>query len=182
MSTPSEKPAVWHISFSHSRLETVTCWASETGLTALSFGPQDVVPTAGLPLDENTPEAAAVILSEAVRQLQAYLARQLQNFSLPFDLSACTDFQRQVLAHICKIPYGQVITYGQIAMLVGGMKHVRAVGGAVGSNPLPIVIPCHRVVSTGGQMRGYSGWGGIRTKTWLLQLEGQQLISEEMDY
>lgn len=181
MSASPETPAVWQSSFEHPRLGLVTCQAGENGLTGVSFGPPGSARAAGFPPAGDAPAEAARVLGAAVDQLRAYLARELQVFDLPLDLGVCSAFQRQVLAEICKIPYGQVITYGQIAQTVGGMKHVRAVGGAVGANPLPIVIPCHRVVSTGGQMRGYTGWGGIRTKTWLLQLEGQRLIADEMD-
>jgi O-6-methylguanine DNA methyltransferase len=114
-------------------------------------------------------------ISAVLEQLHAYLNGQKTSFDIPVDLSPLTDFQRQVLFTTQKIPPGQVTTYGEIARQIGNPKAVRAVGQALGRNPIPIVIPCHRVIASNGSMGGYSGGGGIATKIKLLKLEGALL-------
>jgi methylated-DNA-[protein]-cysteine S-methyltransferase len=114
-------------------------------------------------------------ITSASHQLCAYLNGQQTGFDLPVDLSPLTDFQRQVLHITQQIPRGQVVTYGEIARRIGNPKSVRAVGQALGHNPIPIVIPCHRVIASDGSMGGYSGGGGVGTKIKLLQLEGAVL-------
>ena len=159
------------------KLAAITCTASELGLTRVTFG-LEIDPVYPPVRAEPLPDSIRHVLQEALSQIRAYLEGRLRVFDLPLDLKGTTSFQRQVLLEVSQIPYGHTLTYADIASKVGGKKHIRAVGGAVGSNPLPLIIPCHRVISTNGQLRGYSGWGGIRTKAWLLQLEGAQLIAE----
>jgi methylated-DNA-[protein]-cysteine S-methyltransferase len=106
--------------------------------------------------------------AEARRQLGEYFAGQRRDFDLPVAPRA-TPFQARVLAALRRIPYGETRSYKQIAEAIGEPKAVRAVGGANGSNPLPIVIPCHRVIGSGGQLTGFGG--GIDTKRFLLDLE-----------
>jgi methylated-DNA-[protein]-cysteine S-methyltransferase len=112
---------------------------------------------------------------KARRQLLDYLKGRRRRFSLDVDLSHVSIFQRRVLRAAQAVPRGQVSTYGQIARRIGKPRAARAVGQALGSNPIPIVIPCHRVLGSDGSLHGYSGGGGIRTKAWLLQLERAQL-------
>ncbi|NIL95766.1 MAG: methylated-DNA--[protein]-cysteine S-methyltransferase, partial [Planctomycetales bacterium] len=100
-----------------------------------------------------------------------YLEGSRLTFDLPLDLRRVTDFQRQVLQAAAGVPRGQVTTYGEIARQIGKPNAARAVGQALGRNPVPIVIPCHRVIAADGSLRGYSGGGGIRSKAKLLQLE-----------
>jgi len=109
---------------------------------------------------------------EALEQLQAYLAGRRTAFDLPLDLRMTREFQRQVLMAALKIPRGSVATYGQIASRIGRPRAARAVGQALGHNPLPIIIPCHRVLASDGSLGGYSGRDGVRTKARLLELEG----------
>ncbi|MBN1667329.1 MAG: methylated-DNA--[protein]-cysteine S-methyltransferase [Anaerolineales bacterium] len=108
-------------------------------------------------------------------QLRQYLDGQRLAFELDTDLSNLTDFQRQVLAATGQIPRGSVATYQEIAQRIGKPKAARAVGQALGHNPIPIVIPCHRVITSAGTLGGYSGGGGLATKSRLLQLEGVAL-------
>ena len=111
------------------------------------------------------------LLVRAVGQLEEYLARKRRTFDLPFDFSdALTDFQRDVYEHLLAVPYGHVVTYGHLAREVGKPDMARAVGQAVGANPLPIVIPCHRVVASDGSLTGFGG--GLKVKAELLKLEG----------
>ncbi len=108
----------------------------------------------------------------ALKQVQEYLDGQRTTFDLPLDMSRMSEFQRRVLNIALKIPRGQYLTYGDVAKAIGKPQASRAVGQALGHNPVPIVIPCHRVLGSDGSLHGYSGGGGIRTKAWLLRLEG----------
>ena len=108
---------------------------------------------------------------EAMRQLDAYFAGELTEFSLPLE-PAGTAFQRSVWAALCDIPYGETISYGELARRIGKPQAVRAVGAANGQNPLAIVVPCHRVIGSDGKLTGYGG--GLETKEALLALERKQ--------
>lgn len=116
------------------------------------------------------PESAwPPLLHEAVRQLQEYFERKRQTFDLPLDMEA-TSFQRTVYDELLKIEYGHVTSYGEVAEGVGRPELARAVGQAVGANPVPIVIPCHRVVASDGKLVGFGG--GLPAKVALLRIEG----------
>ncbi|MFF4214199.1 methylated-DNA--[protein]-cysteine S-methyltransferase [Streptomyces sp. NPDC001796] len=111
------------------------------------------------------------LLAEAVRQVTAYFAGRLHDFALPLDWSLITGFNRQVLRELASgVPYGTVVGYGDLAGRVGQPGAAQAVGVAMGSNPLPVVVPCHRVVESGGGIGGFGG--GLETKRKLLALEG----------
>ena len=107
--------------------------------------------------------------SALARELEQYFAGRRKSFDLDIDLSGLTAFQRKVLAQTARIPFGDLLTYRTIAKRIGNEKASRAVGGAVGSNPIPIVVPCHRVVATDGSLGGYSG--GLAAKRALLAIE-----------
>jgi O-6-methylguanine DNA methyltransferase len=111
-------------------------------------------------------------LAPVVAQLQAYFTEERTLFELRLDLQALTPFQQSVLQAAQRIPAGTVQTYGQVARAIGKPRASRAVGQALGRNPVPIVIPCHRVVASDGGLGGYSGGGGLDSKRWLLRLEG----------
>jgi len=108
-------------------------------------------------------------LDDARRQLEDYFGGRRAGFDLPVDLSLVAPFTDRVLARTAAIPPGQVLTYGQVASEIGHARAARAVGNALGSNPIPIVVPCHRVVRSGGGLGGYTG--GIHRKEHLLGLE-----------
>lgn len=107
-------------------------------------------------------------LGEAVAQLEAYFEGRLQTFDLPLLVNG-SDFQRQVCDAMSAIPFGETLTYGDIATQTA--SPAQAVGTACGANPIPVIIPCHRVLAANG-LGGYSGSGGIETKVWLLRHEG----------
>ena len=113
------------------------------------------------------------LLREARRQLDAYFDRRLKTFDLPYLLDG-TPFQQKVWHALCDIPYGICITYGELAALIGDPKACRAVGMANGRNPLPIIVPCRRVIGSGGKLTGYTG--GLDIKIKLLQIEGITLF------
>jgi methylated-DNA-[protein]-cysteine S-methyltransferase len=109
-------------------------------------------------------------LRVALHQLSQYFDGQRKRFHLPLDLSGATKFQKSIYERLTDIPYGRVVSYGDIADEIGVAGAARAVGQAVGANPLPIVVPCHRVVRSDGRLGGYSG--GLRRKVALLNIEG----------
>lgn len=109
---------------------------------------------------------------EATRQLRAYFAGELENFDLPLAPTG-TSFQQRVWKELCLIPYGATISYGELARRIGNPNASRAVGLANGSNPIPIIIPCHRVIGSNGKLTGYGG--GLPIKEKLLALERRQL-------
>jgi methylated-DNA-[protein]-cysteine S-methyltransferase len=113
-----------------------------------------------------------VPFKEAIRQLEAYFAGKLQDFDLPLVLDG-TAFQLLVWRHLRKIPYGETVSYGQLARRIGSPDAARAVGLANGSNPIPIIIPCHRVIGSNGDLTGFGG--GLPVKKKLLALESRQL-------
>lgn len=116
------------------------------------------------------PGTEAGPLAEAVTQLREYFSRLRRQFDVPVDLRG-TPFQRAVWQEVASIPYGATTTYGEIARRLGkGGRAARAVGAAVGANPLPILIPCHRVIGADGSLVGYGG--GLSRKIQLLRLEG----------
>lgn len=111
-------------------------------------------------------------VADAARQLTEYFAGDRKEFELPLAPQG-TEFQRAVWQRLCEIPYGQTISYGELARRVGNPKASRAVGSANGANPIPIVIPCHRVIASSGGLGGFGG--GLPVKSALLALEATQL-------
>ena len=144
---------------------------SEVGLCRLMFDVEEDGFREHLPARARTrrnPDA----LCEAREQLEAYFSGNAMPFSLAVDLSGLTPFQRKVLHLTSAIPVGSLCSYGQLARDIGSPRASRAVGQALGRNPVPIVVPCHRVVGSDGRLTGYSGAQGIASKRWLLRLEG----------
>lgn len=123
--------------------------------------------------EAQTRKAASAVLREARRQLEGYFARRLTRFDLPLAARG-TDFQKRVWAMMSAIPYGETATYGGMAMALGSGP--RPVGMACARNPIPIIVPCHRVLGSGGKEGGFSGGRGLPTKRQLLALEGVVLL------
>lgn len=132
-------------------------------LTALALPNQPVPPIA---------ERATPVLRETQRQLEAYFSGTLREFDVPLRLEG-TPFRLRVWEQLRKIPYGQVISYGELARRVGRPSASRAVGGANHHNPISIIVPCHRVIAASGSLCGYGG--GLELKRTLLRLEGVNL-------
>jgi methylated-DNA-[protein]-cysteine S-methyltransferase len=109
------------------------------------------------------------LTSQAARELDEYFEGKRRAFEIPFDLRGITPFQERVLRTTSRIGYGDVMTYAAVARKAGNEKAFRAAGGAVGSNPIPIVVPCHRVVASDGTLGGYGG--GLEVKRYLLAIE-----------
>jgi methylated-DNA-[protein]-cysteine S-methyltransferase len=151
-----------------------TVYESPLGPLTLAAGPRGVThlwfPGRAGSLDErdHDRDRDTATLAGAVAQLEAYFAGERRTFDLPLDLAG-TPFQQQVWAHLRQIPFGTTIAYSQLAQRLGRPDVVRAVGAAVGRTPVPIIVPCHRVVAVDGALTGYGG--GLHRKQALLGLE-----------
>jgi len=145
--------------------------ATDAGLVRVSFDANEASFVADLrqQLKRNVIKSVEKT-ADIVSQLEAYFTGKRRAFDIPVDLSQATPFQRSVLMAARGVSLGQVTTYGEIAKRIGRPKASRAVGQALGHNPIPIVIPCHRVVPSGGGLGGYSG--GLSIKRRLLEMEG----------
>ncbi|MGA2111471.1 MAG: methylated-DNA--[protein]-cysteine S-methyltransferase [Anaerolineales bacterium] len=150
---------------------------SQHGLVLIGLGgPLDSFLDLARGPGQDTPRRDRAAVRPYADQLQEYLAGRRKRFTLPIDWRRMSPFQRQVLKTTCRISYGQTKTYGEIAQWAGHRGAARAVGQALGSNPLPLVIPCHRVLAADGSLGGYSAPGGVNFKRRLLRLEGAALI------
>jgi len=149
---------------------TLRVSANETGLTNVTL-------LNNLQEDFTSEPSSNVILEEAELQLKAYFSGTLKQFDLPLDCSGLTAFQLKALKVTSQIPFGEVITYGELARLADSPRGARAAGGAMAHNPFMLVVPCHRVVASDGSMHGYSAEGEIRTKQRLLEFEGHKLVN-----
>jgi methylated-DNA-[protein]-cysteine S-methyltransferase len=112
-------------------------------------------------------------IDEARRELDEYFEGRRHRFDLPLDLAAIAEFHRRVLGELARVPYGEVVTYGELAARSDRPRAARAVGTVMNRNPLPIVLPCHRVIGANGKLVGYGG--GLERKEALLRLEGALL-------
>lgn len=140
--------------------------ADDHGLCLIGFPPpRPLNPARG----ESWTEGRHPLLDAAATQLADYFAGRSHAFDLPLSPRG-TDFQRKVWRELSRIPYGTTISYGQLAQRVGDARASRAVGAANGRNPLPIVVPCHRVIGADGSLTGFGG--GLPAKQFLLRLEG----------
>lgn len=120
---------------------------------------------------EELPENSTPVLERARQQLTEYFDGTRVSFDLPVTLAG-SEFQRAVWNELIQLPFGGVMSYGDIGRATGRSTAGRAVGGAVGANPVPIIVPCHRVLASDKRITGYSGGNGIPTKVWLLDHEG----------
>lgn len=171
--TEARTSGVWYDSIADAHLGRVFFAATTAGLVAIDFGVSERVfrDHVGAALGAKA-ERAPEKLGRIGQQLREYLAGRRTHFDLPLDLHSLPEFQRRVLLAALEIPHGQVTTYGEIARRIGRPKAARAVGQALGHNPMPIVIPCHRVLGSDGALHGYGAGKGLPTKAWLLRLEG----------
>ena len=152
-----------------SPLGGITLAASEQGVCGVWFDEQRHGPSLAQ-IQSWTTAPQNPLLVQTAEQLQAYFAGRPYHFDLPLDLSSGTPFQQSVWQALLKIGGGQHQSYGDLARQLNNPKAVRAVGAAVGRNPISIIVPCHRILGAGGQLTGYAG--GLWRKQALLQLEG----------
>ncbi len=151
--------------------------ATATGLVNVAFHARPAVRDAALDRlrtrfgTEPVAAPGSARLAEPIRELAAYFAGEPQDFDLALDWSLTSGFHREVLRELASgVPYGTVVGYGELAARVGRPEGAQAVGAAMGANPLPVVVPCHRVVESDGGLGGFGG--GLETKRQLLALEG----------
>lgn len=147
--------------------------ATERGLVAIGLLHHDVLlEVLGQKVSPRVVRRAAR-LDEVRRQLDEYFAGERRAFDLPLDWALSKGFRRQILDELTHVPYGRVVSYRELAALAGNPKASRAVGSAMATNPIPIVVPCHRVIRTDGSLGGYGG--GLPMKQALLALEEADL-------
>ncbi len=139
--------------------------ANATHLTGIYFAGRKHVPAA---LKDWKRDANHPVLKTAARELEEFLEGKRRNFTVPLEAEG-TDFQRTIWGQLARIPFGQTITYGELARRAGKPEAVRAAGAACGRNPHAIIVPCHRVVAKSGALQGFAG--GLETKKRLLALE-----------
>lgn len=144
--------------------------ASDRGLCAVSFGGDEAGVVAWSRAAGLEPARDPVALRPYAHQLREYFSGERHAFDLPVDLSTATPFTRRVLEATARVPFGHLASYRDIARQIGKPGATRAVGNALGHNPVPIVIPCHRIVRSNGALGGYTG--GLAIKRQLLSLEG----------
>ena len=138
--------------------------ATESGLSAIRFPSRATKPV-------ETPQTTPV-LDHAIEELTAYFKSELTRFSVPLDWAG-TPFQESVWVALTRIPFGETVCYNEVAHAIGRPRSARPVGGAVGRNPLPIIVPCHRVMGSNGALTGFTG--GLEFKVSLLTHEGHNL-------
>jgi methylated-DNA-[protein]-cysteine S-methyltransferase len=151
---------------------TLHAAATDAGLVRLAFPEEDLdamLDTLARRLSPRIVEAPAR-LDQTRRELEEYFAGSRRDFDVPLDRTLMSAFAKKVLAATSAIPYGSVSTYTEMAAAAGSPRGSRAAGNALGSNPIPLIVPCHRVLRTGGNLGGYGG--GLDRKRWLLELEG----------
>jgi methylated-DNA-[protein]-cysteine S-methyltransferase len=145
--------------------------ATDRGLCRIAYDPEPDRALDELARDHGVRVLrSAKPLDETRRELDDYFEGRRHEFDLEVDLTAVTDFHRMVLRELARVPYGETATYGALAARVGKPKSARAIGGAMNRNPIPIVLPCHRIVGAHGDLTGYAG--GLERKRALLRLEG----------
>jgi methylated-DNA-[protein]-cysteine S-methyltransferase len=149
---------------------------SDRGLAAIEWSKDEAVFGAYLTKRFKRPiQSDPKRVALALQQLDEYLRGARKAFDLPIDWFLMRPFQQQVLQIVYAIPFGQTRTYGDIAHEIGNPRAARAVGRANATNPMPLVVPCHRVIGGDGKLHGYGGGEGLPTKEWLLKLEGAVL-------
>jgi methylated-DNA-[protein]-cysteine S-methyltransferase len=167
-------PADVHYALVDSPVGTLVAAATPRGLATLSYedfhgGVDAVLDELAAKLSPRILEAPAR-LDDVRRELDEYFEGRRRDFDLKIDWALASDFGKRILTATAAIPFGQLSTYGKVAAQAGNPKASRAAGRALGANPIPIVVPCHRVVGTNGQLTGYTG--GLHRKVALLEIEG----------
>jgi O-6-methylguanine DNA methyltransferase len=168
-------PMVYYGESAVSRLAPLWAAVTDRGLWAASYGMDDVefrvqILERGRAIPIYDPKKVSGVL----KQMAEFLAGKRKRFDLKIDWHGMTPFQIAVRKAVMAVPYGQTASYGEIAATVGKPQAPRAVGGVQATNPISFVIPCHRIIGSDGSLHGYGGFGGLKTKAWLLELEKNQ--------
>lgn len=178
LATRADREGLLEVAYAQvdSPLGPLTVAGTDRGLVRVSYPEHPLDEVLGRLADDISPRVleAPQRLDPIRRELDEYFEGRLQHFATPIDWSVTHGFFRRVLEVTAQIAYGEVRTYGQVAAGAGSPRAVRATGNGLGSNPMPVVVPCHRVVRTSGGLGGYTG--GLHRKEYLLGLEGQRLV------
>lgn len=145
--------------------------ADETDVIAVGFYPERNAKLGKLGLSGE--EGSSALTKRAADQLEEYFAGTRKDFDLPVSFGKQTPFSLEILDCLAGVPYGEILSYGALAELCGHSKAARGVGRVMAANPIPIIVPCHRIVGATGKMTGYSGGDGVSTKEWLLAFEAE---------
>lgn len=171
---------IWGRELINSKLGAMAMLGTKKGLARLEFCTLDVL-RSKIPFDQNTPPPdIGDLLTKAQQQVEEYLSGIRKRFDLPIDWCVMTPFMKTVLKIVYSIPFGKIMTYGEIAKMVSKPGAARAVGMANARNPIPLIIPCHRVVGSDKRLHGFSAPGGLQTKAWLLTLEGNKIVDQKL--
>lgn len=146
--------------------------ASDLGLVAVEWATSQIHFDSYLERLKRPIQPSAKKIAPYAKELGEYLNGKRSAFTIPIDWSLFRPFQREALQVVFRIPYGETCTYHDIAIEIGRPNASRAVGRANATNPMPIIIPCHRVIGRDGKLHGYGGGEGLKTKEWLLKMEG----------
>lgn len=171
-----EIPVLQAATLEHTPIGPIGVAVSEIGLVSVSFRPAVDMPTWR---SADSPGSSA-LLDQALAELEEYLCGQRRVFTIPIDWRGLRPFQTQVLQMTAEIPFGELRTYGELARAAGRPGGAIAVGGIMAGNPMPLVVPCHRVVGSDRRLHGFGAPGGIKTKRYLLELEGHRFVAEKL--
>ena len=158
----------------------VSLMAGDGGLEKVVFSPLMAFKQSLSGVDDQPSLAGMEVISTLLAELSEYFFGLRKSFSVPINWDVMTRFQKDVLQLTIEIPFGDVRTYGDIARQLGKPGASRAVGTSLARNPMPLVVPCHRVVGSDYKMRGFAGPDGIKTKVWLLELEGHDVTGDKL--
>lgn len=168
-------PTVYYGESAVSRLAPLWASVTDRGVWAAAYGMDELEFRAQI-LDRGRAEMVydPKKVEPVLAQMEEFLKGKRKRFELKVDWRGMTDFQIAVRKAVMAVPYGRTASYGEIAAEVGNPQASRAVGGVQATNPISFVIPCHRIVGSDGSLHGYGGFGGLKTKAWLLELEAKQ--------
>lgn len=167
-------PVVYYAESAVSRLAPVWAAVTERGVWAAAYGMDGIDFLA-----EARRRGPARFLYDAdevapvLKQMEEFLGGKRHRFEVKVDWSGMTEFQIAVRKAVMAVPFGKTASYGDIAAAVGKPQAPRAVGGVQATNPISFIIPCHRIIGADGSLHGYGGFGGLKTKAWLLELEAK---------
>lgn len=165
-------PIIWYGATAPTPLGTLWIATSNTGLVALAFEEQTLRTRIKKHCDTE-PYYEPSSIAHIAQQLEEFLSGQRTSFTVNIDWSWMSTFQQKTLKTVFMVPYGTTISYSALAQTIGLIRGARAVARANATNPLPLIIPCHRIIGKQGALCGYSAHKGIATKQWLLELEQQ---------
>ena len=152
--------------------------ATEIGICKIDLPAVSPVPISGSKADNYQ---SSPLTKQVADMLSVYFLGQKQEFkAVPVDLSSVTLFRAEILTLIRDIPYGETRSYGQVSLMAGSPGAARAVGGAMASNPIPVIVPCHRIIASDGRLTGFTAPGGLEFKKILLQAEGIEFKGERV--